>query len=306
MLLAGKSSRVLRTFNAPLAKCSNCSHMGKKGAWRYTWFQVFFLPFVPLSRTVETTCPHCGHHVAGSQHSSEELAELKDFKGYGWPPLYLFSGVLLIALSALYVARQQSAAHTAMRTMLLHPQVNDTYLLQSPEATEPYCWYRVVRHSKLGVLGQYAYNAHATLEDAEKDAQLGRLTELAYWNATAPKAMNHNELLGLYYDDFVHAANREENAYIVDPIAPGVCYLLPASSKKAATLQLFRVVEVLPDSIAGVLAAQQKTATDFEKDQQAGAFDKPDFWQPNITKISRMQLYDLQLLDKLSALEPTI
>lgn len=290
MRLIGTSQRDARPFKAPVAKCSVCGNEGKNGSWRFGYFQVLGLPVLPVKRAIHSKCPSCGTEATGTEHSHEDLQAIQPFAGRGWPPLYLFSGLVLVALSIIYGVRAASASHEQQLAELNQPMVNDQYMVKTvSDPATPYQLFLVTRVSDQMVFGHYTKVAHPTPEGFHHDVKANLSLAINYWNRDSIVGIERTLLLGWQHSGILREIWRQPNAELITQPTEGQEIMIRDGA--TANYRLFRIIDVFPDSIYGRYSADvYAEPIDFKRDQSTGRHKETSYWETNMTPLSREQL----------------
>ena len=294
MRLAGTKERDLRKFEALTAKCNTCGNSGKDGTWRFRWFHLLGIPFLPIGRTITSKCQHCGAEAIGKEHSHEELEDIKPFAGSGRPPLYLFSGTVLIIVSIVYGVHHVNAQNEAERALLSAPLANDQYLIKNLEhPSAPYQLFLVTRAGGGGVYGYPSSDWHANANGCYQDASTERSNTANYWNRSQPVGYTCAQLLKLQSEGLLQEVWRLEGSEAFAKPQKGSLYVLNTPNSTPAEYRLYRVIDVYSDSLFGRYARDRhEAAIDFDRDRQTGRMKNDDYWEASMQPIAREQLLD--------------
>ena len=305
MRLVGSAERDLRKFEALAAKCNACGKSGKHGTWRYRWFHVLGIPFFPIGRTLVSTCRNCGTTVEGKDHTHEELEDLKPFAGTGRPPLYLFSGVALMAISMVWGIRHSGAESEAERALLSSPLPNDQYLIKNTDNPgAPFELFLVTRIGSGGVYGYPSKAHHPKAADCYQGVKAQRSLPADYWNSAEATGYNHTELLNLHSKGLLQDVWRTPGSEFLAQPQKGQQYVVQQQINGSPKFLLYRVIDVYSDSLYGRYAHDQyEVAFDFKRDRKTGRAADDAYWASNMVPVAREQIntwHRMGLLEQLS------
>lgn len=152
MMIYGIRHRTTARETFP-GKCTHCGQIATVEIsllQRYAHF--FWIPFFPVGKRGVSRCSHCKEVLASREFSEGYLDLYNQLKQNHRPPLYLYAGLMLLAVlisSGIVLYRQDQAR---IRKRIDHPKAGDIYSIK--EGAEQYTLYKVadVRNDSVYVL----------------------------------------------------------------------------------------------------------------------------------------------------------
>jgi zinc-ribbon family len=139
-LIHGRRKIRVKKYSYHQAPCDNCKALDIEVEVYKEYFHIFFIPVFPvMEKSTKMRCNNCGQVIRIS-------AVEKHFEGITRNPIYLYSGLILVAgliVTAIFTIRHTQNEEAAF---IASPKIDDVYLMYSKEKTKtPYYFLQVSR-----------------------------------------------------------------------------------------------------------------------------------------------------------------
>jgi hypothetical protein len=186
-----KASCIKKTFDH-IGTCTSCNAVGLNVNVYKKYFHIFWIPFFPYgAKEFEVHCHTCGK-------ANNYNDRVKHFAAITRTPIYLFSGLLLVAGLVVWMIFVNQRTQRDKALFIANPQVGDVYTLrQDFNDTTQYTFLRVARiegDSVFAYPNQYRYFSFTSRLD-ETDAFLE--LELGYTRQELKGLLESGEINGV-------------------------------------------------------------------------------------------------------------
>jgi hypothetical protein len=132
-------NKTLKKFTDTACSCSKCRKRTIEFTISRKFFQLYWIPFIPLGKIeIDAYCNYCNQRFPENIRFKYHLSTVKT-------PLYLYSGLIIVALFFISVAFQAMNKENRTETYLNNPEIGDVYLIRnSYEQDTSYSFLRLV------------------------------------------------------------------------------------------------------------------------------------------------------------------
>ena len=103
MLVYGTGTKELGIKRIQGAKCPACESQSVHVIGKASYFHIFWIPILPYSKKVYPFCTNCDLEINKQDIDQRTVDKIKQEKKGVKIPIYLFSGIILIALLITYL-----------------------------------------------------------------------------------------------------------------------------------------------------------------------------------------------------------
>lgn len=124
-------------------KCTHCGQLATVQfvvAQRYA--HVFWIPFFPIGKKGVSVCSHCKQTLTSKEFNDEYREFYDQVKQNRRPPVYMYSGLILIGLLIVSAVISGNKHEAALRKQIANPRAGQVYFIK--EAHRRYTLYKVV------------------------------------------------------------------------------------------------------------------------------------------------------------------
>jgi len=182
--------------------CVKCGKHETSIALIPSYFHIFWIPVFPYRRKMEICCKSCNYLAQPSELKDISLQRAKQLKRSTMPPLYTFSGSILILLLIIYFNVQGNQQAKMELEYINNPEVGDVYLYKNPEDLlgYPYSFMKVANIEGDSVYlntNSYSYDSYVWAFDDED----------AFINLAS--GFHKQELVRMYTDSEIKSIDRD-------------------------------------------------------------------------------------------------
>ena len=169
MIRFGTKSKLIGT-DAIFEKCPSCERQTSIDIYIYQkYFHIFWIPFFPLERIVASQCSNCKQVSKSENMTGSFKTACESVKRKGKTPIWMFSGVGLVALLLLYVTYSYQKENKDQARYIQSPKVGD--ILEIKVKEQNYTIYKidsVTTDSVYVLINNYETDDESGLEHLEK------------------------------------------------------------------------------------------------------------------------------------------
>lgn len=142
-LLYGKRSLIIKKYTDHTHACPHCRGLNLDVKIEKSYYHLFYIPFFPSrGKFAHITCGNCGKPYKDPVLEEDYYIELEDeYEKRTKNPLYLYSGLLLIALLTLFMVFSNLRTQQQKAEYIAQPQTGDTYLIREKRADHKVYYY---------------------------------------------------------------------------------------------------------------------------------------------------------------------
>lgn len=130
MLIFGRRTIRIKKHNDYNLKCENCGKHHQRFYVYQQYFHVMFIPFFPTSiKTISCSCGEC--------NDTFNQEKKRDYLSMTKTPIYLYSGVLLIAGLIIFVVIGNLQNRKLKKEYVNNPMIGDVYQIHHDENNVP-------------------------------------------------------------------------------------------------------------------------------------------------------------------------
>ena len=142
-LLYGQRSLIIKKYTDHTHACPHCRGLNLDVKIEKSYYHLFYIPFFPSrGKFAHITCGNCGKPYKDPVLEEDYYIELEDeYEKRTKNPLYLYSGLLLIALLTLFMVFSNLRTQQQKAEYIAQPQTGDTYLIREKRADHKVYYY---------------------------------------------------------------------------------------------------------------------------------------------------------------------
>lgn len=161
MIIYGTGSKDLGTRKLQGAKCPNCeaNEIHVQAVSKY--FDVFWIPILPYSKKYFSICGHCKQVLKKKEMPQQIKDKLEVEKHHFKTPIYLFTGIVLIAFLIAYLFYDASKDREQLTVHVKNLEPKDVIVFDV--LSKEYSFAEVVQHSNDTI---YMYYGNYTVDKA--------------------------------------------------------------------------------------------------------------------------------------------
>lgn len=146
MIIFGTRNKAIaqETFQGKCIHCGQPATVQLVVVQRYA--HVFWIPFFPIGKKGVSICSHCKQTLTVKEFSDEYREFYNQVKQNRRPPIYMYSGLILLGLLIVAAIISGKKHQAALRKKIANPTVGQVYFIR--EAYDRYTLYKVVETSK--------------------------------------------------------------------------------------------------------------------------------------------------------------
>lgn len=141
MVVYGWNSKLLKEAPFNGHQCTSCGSQSAHIVVIASYFHIFWIPLFPYKKILRIICDDCQHNNKPKEVSEEVKVLAKQLKSKVKFPIYMFSGVGIIALLISYFTVQGFIENKDFEKYLNEPQANDIYHLYNSDEETEYKYY---------------------------------------------------------------------------------------------------------------------------------------------------------------------
>jgi len=172
MIIYGWNSKNIKQAPLESYECPNCQAKSSSLAIFSSYVHIFWIPIFPYKKSAQIHCTHCQYTQEEKDLSPQMKDQVKQLKSAVKTPVYLFSGLGLIALFVAYVSFDSMQNNKMEQGYIDDPQVGDVYIMKDLEDSTSYNHYLLkvtdsYEDSLVVSFNTFVYNGIVTALDAE-------------------------------------------------------------------------------------------------------------------------------------------
>jgi len=141
MIIYGSRSKLLAR-ELVTDKCPNCASQNSTEVHLYQrWAHVFWIPFVPIGKTIASQCGHCKQVLKEKEMPSPMQSIARDIKSRSKTPIWTFTGLALLAVLIVIAVIDDKKNDEKIVQLILAPKAGD--VLEMKTAASQYTLYKV-------------------------------------------------------------------------------------------------------------------------------------------------------------------
>ncbi|MBC8754635.1 zinc-ribbon domain-containing protein [Kordia sp. YSTF-M3] len=179
MIIYGGSSKDLGTRKLQGAKCPNCEATDIHAHAVVNYGTLFFIPLFPTNKKYSSICGNCDQVLTKKQMPQQMKDKLALEKHHFKSPLYLYAGVVIIALLigfGIYTSRNNDAL---MAENIKHLEANDVIVFKEKSKEYSFAKVHQVRNDTIIVnYGLYTYEGgYSAPSESEFNSKKATVTD---------------------------------------------------------------------------------------------------------------------------------
>lgn len=183
-----KQENVFNDCASCLAKHSIVMNISQK------YFHFFWIPFFPLYKTGEAKCENCKKSFTKNEMSPELLRTFDDVKLKAWPPVWMFTGIIVVVVWVAIDAFRINDINDKNSRLVSAPMKGDIYYFQKDFSD--FCAFRIQE-----VVGDTVYLNYNQQETSNASMFVGTKEPRKYLKSELKTLLSKNELFGIKRPD---------------------------------------------------------------------------------------------------------
>ena len=202
MIIYGSKVAHLKSEQSRRATCESCS---TKGSIVFSVFSkhahIFWIPLFPVGKKGVSECQHCKNVLTMKEMPADFKEEYKKIKSGTKPPVWQFSGLILIVLLVSWGMYSSGEQTKRELSYLAEPQIGDVYEFKT--GSSYYSTFKILAVSNDSL--HIAYNTYETdrIGDVDKIDKASNYLGEKY-------AISRQQAQKMYEDKEVYDINRKE------------------------------------------------------------------------------------------------
>ncbi|MEM9329382.1 MAG: hypothetical protein AAGA85_27220 [Bacteroidota bacterium] len=141
MIIYGWNSKNLKQAELSSYECPECQKKGSLLAIFSSYVHIFWIPLFPYRKSAQIYCTNCQLSREEKDLTEEMKSQVKLLKSAVKTPIYMFSGLGLVALFIAYTSYSGIKTGNLQQGYINDPQVGDVYVLKDLEDSTAYDHY---------------------------------------------------------------------------------------------------------------------------------------------------------------------